>query len=194
MALDQILHQDKLRSPAAILAALDRLVRTRLRQDGRGSESDDGLDCGICVWKRDSREVMFSGAGISLTYIQDSEAIRLRGSRRGIGFPLRDGSIARFDETVVPASPGTCFYLMTDGLTDQMGAKGAAPRRLLGHKAVGDILLRHSAKALSGQIDALREEIALYRGHEKPRDDMTIIAFRPQPSGDLGVRAAGEAS
>ena len=49
-ALDRLLHERGLRSPAEILTALDEMVRVQLRQDGRGAESDDGLDCGVCIW------------------------------------------------------------------------------------------------------------------------------------------------
>ncbi len=60
-ALDRLLHERSLRDPAAILETLDGMVRTQLRQDGRGSESDDGLDCGICVWDPARSELRFAG-------------------------------------------------------------------------------------------------------------------------------------
>jgi serine phosphatase RsbU (regulator of sigma subunit) len=182
MALDQILHQDKLRSPSAILAALDKLVRARLRQDDRGATSDDGLDCGICLWKRDTRELVFSGAGLSLIHLQDGDATRVRGSRRGIGFARRDSSTAVFDDVVIPVAPDSCLYAMTDGVTDQMGSTAGEKRKLLGYKGLGEILLRHRHKPLSGQLDALRTELAAYRGDQKARDDMTVVAFRPLES------------
>jgi serine phosphatase RsbU (regulator of sigma subunit) len=179
MALDQILHHDKLRSPAAILAALDTLVRARLRQDGRGATSDDGLDCGICVWKRDTREIVFSGAGQSLIYLRDGTAERVRGGRHGIGYARREGGTLEFDEVAIPVDAETCLYLMTDGVTDQMAGTGREKRKLLGYKGLADILLRHRDKPLSGQLDALRTELAAYRGTEKARDDMTVVAFKP---------------
>ncbi len=179
MALDQILHHDKLRSPSAILSALDKLVRARLRQDGRGATSDDGLDCGICIWKRETRELVFSGAGLSLIHLQDGDAVRVRGSRRGIGFARHDGSTPVFDEVALPVAADTCVYVMTDGVTDQMGGTEGGKRKLLGYKGLGEILLRHRDKSLSGQLDALRTELAAYRGKQEARDDMTVIAFRP---------------
>nr|WP_281411536.1 SpoIIE family protein phosphatase [Enterovirga sp. DB1703] len=184
MALDQILHHDRLRSPSAILAALDRIVRVRLRQDGRGAESDDGLDCGICVWRRATREVVFSGAGLSLIYVQDGQAVRVRGRRRGIGFAGRDAADPTFEEIPIRAGEGTCFYLVTDGVTDQMGGTGGSTRRLLGYRGLGGIFLRHQERPLSVQIDALKTELAHYRGSQEARDDMTVIAFRPlRPEG-----------
>ena len=41
-ALDRLLHERGLRAPAAILAGLDAMVRTQLRQDGRGAGRGSG--------------------------------------------------------------------------------------------------------------------------------------------------------
>lgn len=179
-ALDRLLHERGLRSPAAILAALDTMVRTQLRQDGRGAESDDGLDCGICVWDRATGALRFAGAGLSLTVIRDGVAERVRGHRRGLGYP-RTGRETTPEDVVVPVA-GATFYLMTDGITDQMGR--AAPDRsprLLGPRGVADSLLRHADQPLAAQAAALEADLDAYRGAEARRDDMTLVAFRFPP-------------
>ncbi|TXM89304.1 SpoIIE family protein phosphatase, partial [Methylobacterium sp. WL122] len=135
-ALDRLLHERGLRSPAVILAGLDTMVRAQLRQDGRGSESDDGLDCGICVWDRDARTLLFAGAGLSLTVIRDGVAERIRGEKRGLGYPRTGREVLPERDVSVPVA-GATFYLMTDGITDQMGRPDPArPARLIGQKAV----------------------------------------------------------
>lgn len=180
-ALDRLLHERGLRAPAAILAGLDAMVRTQLRQDGRGAESDDGLDCGLCVWDRTAGTLHFAGAGLSLTVVRDGVAERVRGGRRGLGYPRparagqRDDVIA---DIAVPVA-GATFYLMTDGITDQMGraAPDRAPR-LLGQRGVTDSLLRHADLPLAAQAAALEADLDAYRGAETRRDDMTLVAFR----------------
>lgn len=176
-SLDRLLHERGLRSPAAILSGLDEMVRTQLRQDGRGAESDDGLDCGICVWDRASGTLRFAGAGLSLTTIQNGVARRIRGSRRGLGYPL-NGREEPPQDTIVSVEDVT-FYLMTDGITDQMGCEtsGGTPR-LLGHRGVAERLVRHAALPLAAQPAALEEDLDAYRGSEDRRDDMTLVAFR----------------
>ncbi|WP_187272993.1 SpoIIE family protein phosphatase [Methylobacterium sp. WL69] len=178
-ALDRILHERRLRDPVEILRVLDDMVRVQLRQDGRGAESDDGLDCGVCIWDREKAELRFAGAGLALTSIADGTATRIRGAKRGLGYPLRPGDGFAVIETVVPVSPGTTFYLMTDGITDQMGG----PRRqLLGHRGVADILGAHQDMPLAGQMTALEQALTRYRDGEGRRDDMALVAFRPARS------------
>jgi len=178
-ALDRILHERRLRDPVEILRVLDDMVRVQLRQDGRGAESDDGLDCGVCIWDREKAELRFAGAGLALTSIADGTATRIRGAKRGLGYPLRPGDGFAVTETVVSVSPGTTFYLMTDGITDQMGG----PRRqLLGHRGVADILGAHQDMPLAGQMTALEQALTRYRDGEARRDDMALVAFRPARS------------
>ncbi|KQO56240.1 serine/threonine protein phosphatase [Methylobacterium sp. Leaf87] len=177
-ALDRILHERRLRDPVEVLRALDSMVRVQLRQDGRGAVSDDGLDCGICIWDRQTATLRFAGAGLSLTSVTDGTVTRIRGAKNGLGYPRRAGEIFAVDEIVVPTSVETTFYLMTDGITDQMGGER---RRLLGHRGVADILMARSHDGLGDQVAALQQALADYRGSEARRDDMTLVAFRPIP-------------
>lgn len=178
-ALDRLLHERGLRSPAAILAGLDAMVRTQLRQDGRGAESDDGLDCGICVWDPGHRSLRFAGAGLSLTAIRDGAVARVRGSRRGLGYPRTGREAPPEADSFVPVEPGTTFYLMTDGVTDQMGepAPGQRPR-LLGQRGVTERLAARAGEPLADQVAGLERDLAAYRGGQPRRDDMTLVAFR----------------
>ena len=178
-ALDRLIHERGLRDPAAILEALDGMVRTQLRQDGRGSESDDGLDCGLCIWDPAAAELRFAGAGSALTLIDGAAVTRIRGAKRGLGYPQRPGERFAVEVTRLRVAPGTTFYLMTDGITDQMGGAGSA-RRLLGHRGVTEILGNHQGAPLARQVAILDAALAAYRGEETRRDDMTLVAFRPK--------------
>ncbi|WP_407519734.1 SpoIIE family protein phosphatase [Methylobacterium oryzisoli] len=177
-ALDRLLHERGLRSPAAILSGLDAMVRARLRQDGRGAESDDGLDCGICVVDPASRTLRFAGAGLSLLQVCGGRTERLRGGRRGLGYPRTGREALPETDTVVTVAPDATFYLMTDGVTDQMGAAPGEPSRLLGYRAVSERLAAAADRPLPEQVAALDAALAAYRGSEPRRDDMTLVAFR----------------
>ena len=155
-ALDRLLHERGLRSPAAILAGLDTMVRAQLRQDGRGAESDDGLDCGICVWDRATGALRFAGAGLSLTVIRDGVAERIRGDRRGLGYPRTGRERPAGRDVVVPVA-GATFYLMTDGITDQMGRVPARPEPAADRPGrVAERLAAHAALPLAQQVATLR--------------------------------------
>ena len=179
-ALDRLLHERGLRSPAQILAGLDTMVRAQLRQDGRGAESDDGLDCGICVWDPKSRILHFAGAGLALTAITAGQVSRTRSGRRGLGYPRTGREALPETDIAIPVETGTTFYLMTDGITDQMGKPApGAQSRLIGQRAVAEHLAASSALPLCEQVSALEAYLAANRGGEPRRDDMTLVAFRP---------------
>ena len=177
-ALNRLLHERSLRSPAAILAGLDAMVRAQLRQDGRGAESDDGLDCGVCVFDPARRSLLFAGAGLSLTTIRAGAVEQVRGGRRGLGYPRTGREAPPESDTPVPVEPGTTFYLMTDGVTDQMGGAPGVRPKLLGRQGVAERLLARAAEGLDAQLAGLERDLAAYRGGEPRRDDMTLVAFR----------------
>ncbi|SFU87531.1 Serine phosphatase RsbU, regulator of sigma subunit [Methylobacterium sp. 174MFSha1.1] len=179
-ALDRILHDQGLRRPDAILAALDGVVRARLRQELQQETSvpdgsDDGLDCGICVVDRANGVVHFAGAGLALTVLADGGTTRIKGRRHGLGY-RRTGREEPIAAVEIPLRGSPTFFLMTDGVSDQMGG---ASRRLLGHRGVAEILGRHQDMPLPSQVAALEAALAVHRGAEPRRDDMALVAFRP---------------
>lgn len=181
-ALDRALNERGLRSPAEILRALDEMVRARLRQDGRGGDSDDGLDCAVCLWDRAARRMRFAGAGMPLLHTRGggAEMHTIRGARHGIGYRSVRPDPAGFVDTEIAVEPGMAFYLFTDGVADQMGG---SPRRLLGRRRLGEMLLAEAARPMPEQMQALDEALRAYRGGEPLRDDMTMLGFRPLAAG-----------
>jgi sigma-B regulation protein RsbU (phosphoserine phosphatase) len=175
-ALDRILHDQGLRRPDAILAALDGAVRARLRQEASAPDgSDDGLDCGICVVDRANGALHFAGAGLALTVLDEGGTTRIKGRRHGLGY-RRTGREEPIAAVEVSLRGSPTFFLMTDGVSDQMSG---ASRRLLGHRGVAEILGEHRDLPLPAQVAALEAALAGHRGAEPRRDDMALVAFRP---------------
>ncbi len=174
-ALDRILHEQKQLDPAAILGELDEMVRARLRQDRPESESDDGLDAAVCLWDSAARTVTFAGAGLPLIYAEDGNIHEIRGSRASLAY----SSVRRarkFSSQAVEVKPGMTFYMLTDGVSDHMGGK---PKRLLGRKRLGTIILANQGKSMAEQVRAIQQALDEYRGQEPRRDDTTLLGFRP---------------
>lgn len=174
-ALDRILHEQKQLDPATILAALDEMVRARLRQDRPESESDDGLDAAVCLWDAEARTVTFAGAGLPLIYAEDGNIHEIRGSRASLAYSSTRQA-RKFANHVVEVRPGMTFYMLTDGVSDHMGGK---PKRLLGRKRLAAILLELQGKPMSEQVQAIQHALDEYRGQEPRRDDTTLLGFRP---------------
>ena len=174
-ALDNILREKGLLKPSEILLELDRLVRARLRQDQPDSNSDDGLEAGICVWDPRKRTITFAGAGIPLLYSQNGGIVQIRGNRDCLGYrtlPPR----GEFVDHLIPVEPGMDFYLLTDGVPDHMGGQ---PPRLLGRKRLAAIIKPLVGRPMTEQISLIEQKLNDYRGDQTRRDDMTLIGFRP---------------
>ncbi len=173
-ALDRILHEHRLMEPSAILREMDRLVRSRLRQDGHDSDSDDGLEAAVCVYRPEDRVLSFSGVGLPLMIDRGGAVEEIRGVRGGLGY--RSLEPAQPVDHEVPVEPGVEFFLITDGAHDHVGGE---PPRLFGRRRLRQVLAEKSGRDLSAKIDAVVRVLEDYRDGEPRRDDMTLVAFRP---------------
>ncbi|WP_018141048.1 PP2C family protein-serine/threonine phosphatase [Thioalkalivibrio sp. ALJ7] len=177
-ALDRILHEHRLLEPSAILREMDRLVRSRLRQDGYDSDSDDGLEAAVCVYHPENRKLVFAGVGLPLMIDRGGEVEEIRGVRGGLGY--RSLEPAQPVDHEVAVEPGTEFFLITDGVHDHVGGE---PPRLFGRRRLRQVLGDKSGRDLSAKIDAVVRVLEDYRDGEPRRDDMTLVAFRPLSAG-----------
>lgn len=174
-ALERIIRESRPLEPAAMLEAIDAAVRTRLRQDCPDCQSDDGLEAAICIYDPQTASLKYSGAGIPLLLMQEGTVRSIKATRALLGY----GSICSataFAEHVLAVVPGMTFYLFTDGAPDHMGG---AKRQLFGRKRLAEVVAQNAAQPLEDQLDAVCGYLETYRGEERRRDDMTMVAFRP---------------
>ena len=166
--------------PSAILLELDRMVRDRLRQgagaeDPEGAASDDGLEAAACLYDERTGELSYAGAGIALVAQHQGRVERVRADRAALGYrSLPAPQRLRVHRRVV--RPGECFFLYSDGVSDQVGG---APKRMYGRRRLAEIIAAGADLPLADQIDAIRRRHDSYRGDEPRRDDLTLLAFRP---------------
>lgn len=174
-ALDRILHESEVRQPSAILAALDGMVRARLRQDRPDAASDDGLDAAVCLWDSETGQLTFAGAGLPLLYCAGGEMHQIPGDRASLGYssPRREYP---FTDHVVQVEAGMAFYLLTDGVRDHMGGR---PRRLLGRRRLMALMAENAHRPMEEQIKLLQQALDSYRDGEPRRDDTTLLGFQP---------------
>lgn len=162
--------------PALILQAINRLLRTTLRQNEMGEGFEAGLDAGVCCWSESSSTLIFAGARLDLYYRDaDGSVAVICGDRRNLGYRQSDPDWT-FTRHSIPRLPGRTFYLITDGLIDQAGGpKGYG----FGRKQFLAFLQRQGEWPLIAQQTALEQTLADWRGEQLQRDDMTVIGFRP---------------
>ncbi|MCB2186889.1 MAG: SpoIIE family protein phosphatase [Deltaproteobacteria bacterium] len=176
-ALDNILHESHTLSPGEILRSLDRMVRARLRQDLPHADSDDGLEAAVCLWDPARRTLTFAGAGLPLLCAGPQGLHEIRGDRDRLGYRTLPPQGA-FTEHTLAVRPGDAFYLLSDGVPDQMGGPDSPPR-LLGRKRLAQIITPVWGQPMARQWEHVQAELAAWRGPEPRRDDLTLIGFVP---------------
>ncbi|MFW5488582.1 MAG: PP2C family protein-serine/threonine phosphatase [Desulfovibrio sp.] len=160
--------------PASVLACMNRGVKSALGSDDGSSGADDGMDCSVCYIPDDRQQVVFSGARNSL-FIRhaDSAVTEVKGDRCGVGF-ARSPADYGFTNKVVTVRPGMRFYLMSDGVVDQVGGETRLP---YGKKRLRNFLSGNGREDFSRQQVLLEHELTRYRGGESVRDDRTVLGF-----------------
>lgn len=173
-ALDRVLHELGIRSPAAILAEIDGIVRARLRQDHPDSESDDGFEAAVCVYHAPTRTLTFAGVGLPLLYLRDGRVEEVRPARGGLGY--RSLTPRPAQEHRIRCEPGMVFYVVTDGAHDHVGGQ---PPQLFGRARLREVIEETQVLPLGQQLGAILARLDDYRGPQPVRDDMTLLSFRP---------------
>lgn len=185
--LARILHHHGHDDPAVILALLNFLVKSALRQDRADAPANDGLDAAICVLDRQRGILTFAGANLPLLMWHDGHMRVIKGDRCSLGY--RDSPAdARFTTHQVAVEPGAVFYLYTDGVTDHMGGPH---RRLFGRRRLIEALGDLAHLPLAQQQDGLFTVLDTWRGEQPCRDDMTFVAFRPIAAPPSGTNSFG---
>ena len=174
-ALNQALLEHPDGDPAALLAAMSVYVQHALGQDQGEDAANDGMELGIFRIAADKTSASFAGAHFSLWRSDAAGVTEIKGDKPGIGYRRNDPGYL-FTNTVVDVAPGTAFYFVTDGVTDQIGG---ARHRAFGREHFGRMLERVQGLPLNEQKASMRHEMQTFQGAEVRRDDLTFLGFRP---------------
>jgi serine phosphatase RsbU (regulator of sigma subunit) len=178
-SLSQSLEQLGPRDPAALLAAVNRNVKSLLGQVNSGSEvpqSNDGLDAAFFWFDANESVLHFAGARIALHVLPPGgeQFETIAADRMGVGYvdSLHD---YEWKLRMVQVPPGSLIFACTDGLIDQIGG----PRSIsFGRRRALDLIDRHRDEAPSAICERLREALANWQGSQARRDDVTLFCAR----------------
>lgn len=175
-ALDRITKESSVSDPGKILSSLHKIISDLLFGSSDDCEfSDDGMEVGLCHISKDEKVLTYSGARLPLFYIEDDEINEVKGNKKGVGYrdTPRD---YEFTNTKIDVKAGMSFYIVTDGITEQVG--GQKRRMVYGKKRFKEFIKEVYKKDKSLQKELLLDNIHTYRGSEPQRDDMTCLGFK----------------
>ena len=175
--LSTIIDSLGIHNPADILDTLNKRFHTSQHQNGGEERIDYGLDVGLCMYRKATNELLFSGAGIDLHCVADGRVEVIKGDRTSLGY-RRSGMELHFRNSTVNVATGMQFYLTSDGILDQSGGpKGWG----FGRKRFIDLIKTIAELPSSVQLQRMQEELSAYRGENPQRDDITAMGFSIPP-------------
>jgi serine phosphatase RsbU (regulator of sigma subunit) len=161
--------------PAArVLQLVHDGVCRQLRIDA-DTPGHDGLDCAVIRLNRGDGSLEFAGASIDLFEIAaDGAVTRHRGARTTLGYRLHDAALPL---TSVTLHTGEHAYVMTtDGLLTQIGE---GTRRVMGTRRFEEGLATVGGNDPALLVRMAGRILKNWQGREERRDDVAVIAFRP---------------
>jgi serine phosphatase RsbU (regulator of sigma subunit) len=170
--LNQIVNQDGITDPKAILKRLDTKIKQALAQT-EASSSSHSIDLGICVINHEEKVVTYSGANRPLYYFSNNEFTEIKGTKSSIGDSLRNEK--DFEDHVINYEKGDTFYMSSDGYADQFG--GEKGKKYM-TKRFKQLLIDVQELPIKEQKDKLKEEIEAWMKDTEQTDDIIVTGFQ----------------
>lgn len=160
--------------PSVLMEAMNSEVKNSLGQQRAHNELNDGMEVGLCVFDRTSRELSYAGAGTSLHVVANGTLNEIKGAKCSIG-SLQDHVKAPPPTHAVKLNSGDMFYMNSDGIPDQFGGpEGKKFQKDRMKKMLEEI----SAKTPAEQRTTIESRVTEWmKGHHQT-DDMLLVGVR----------------
>ncbi|OBQ52134.1 PP2C family protein-serine/threonine phosphatase [Halodesulfovibrio spirochaetisodalis] len=159
------------KDPAGVLTAVNKLLKEAFSSNSGAERPDDGMDCTFVYVADDKSEMVFSGARNYLILRNtDGSLAEYKGNKKGVGMNKTPLDF-EFSNQIIPLEKGMRFYMLTDGLIDQVGGDRRLP---FGRKRFKTVIEKDHGEMINQQ-DELYESFVDYQGIEKRRDDVLVF-------------------
>jgi len=174
--LNEIIHIEKVYSPAKILHRLDTEIRQSLKQ--ANTRNNDGMDICFCKLETTStqtHQLTYAGAKRPLFYAlpqNPNELIQIQANRSSIG-GFKSQKV--FEEESLEIPKGSTLYLSTDGMIHLPNQA----RRNFGSRRFKQMLAQYAHLSLEEQKNAIIQHLQDFQNNEtEQRDDITLVGIR----------------
>ncbi len=172
--LDSIINEDFSGAPSEIINKMDSSVISSLSNKTYTSESQDGMNIGICKIDTKQQKLNFSGALFNLVKINNSDVSEIKGSKRPIGGGASYKDLT-FENTELEINPGDHFFLCTDGFSNQFGGKS---NKKYMNKNFKKLLATIVQLDDDKKITTLDKEFNDWKGAAEQIDDVLVVGIR----------------
>jgi serine phosphatase RsbU (regulator of sigma subunit) len=188
--LNQIVHHMEQLHTNIILDKLRRMIITYLSKEDLNIQRKDGMDMSLVIFDKETMQMEFSGANISLfvtsanipviiegrefkqTLKKDELPVKLfevHGDKMPVGSFIKTNPFSRHTLQLIK---GDRFYLFSDGFSDLWNHQSVKKFTIGRFK---DLILSSSQLSIDKQYDAIETQYHQWLGNSKQVDDIVII-------------------
>lgn len=173
--LNQVIVENNITEPGAILTELNKRVKHALKQEDEGSiDTSDGMDLALCAVDRKKKIVNFAGAYRPLYLVRDGDVKQYKADKAPIGGGRHTTSID-FANNQIPYEDGDMIYMFSDGFPDQFG--GTRGKKFMA-KRFREVLLEIGDKDMREQGERLKDVLHEWQGEYEQVDDIIVIGIK----------------
>lgn len=182
--LNEMISRSECDSPAKMLWKLRDMIIRALNQTGLDDDSQDGMDIALCMYNPVNRNLVFSGANLSLIiatsnppeegekiFVQDN-IVEIKPNRMPVAFYQR---MEEYNEYHLVLNPGDSIYLFSDGYADQFGG---AHNKKFGYSTFRNLISSAAKKTFENQHDIFWNEFDKWKGDENQTDDVIVMGIQ----------------
>lgn len=159
--------------PADALSAVNRALKTALRQDDLSGGMRDGMDVALIAIDQEKMKLGYAGANRPVWIIRNSELIELLPSKVSIGGHTAAAYAFASEEFALQKNDR--IYLFTDGYADQFG--GPKGKKMM-TKKFKQTLLSAAHEPMHQQKERLFAGFDEWKGDLEQVDDVCVIGIR----------------
>ncbi len=178
--LDQIVNENAITDPAAILTMMDEKVQTLLHQQERET-SRDGMDMSILNINIYQKEVIFAGARQPLYVLHDNsgepQIRQIDGTSMPIGSSRYKNNLEYQSHKIV-LSGGEFLYLQSDGYQDQFGGENPEKVRKFTKRRYRELLLSLYGLNSVEQKKKVEETFQNWKKEYAQTDDVLVMGIQ----------------
>jgi serine phosphatase RsbU (regulator of sigma subunit) len=175
--LNQIVNEQGITSPDAILFRLREEVIKALKQTGADGESRDGMDISLLTLESNSNAntfvLEFAGANNPLVHVRNGKFTEYKGDKQPIG--IYEGTPQPFTNHSLSLEIGDSVYLYTDGFADQFGGY---QNKKYKYAQLKELLATIAVLPMAQQRDKLKVNFDAWKADYEQVDDVLVIGIK----------------
>lgn len=171
--LNQAVFEQKLSEPSDILAAINKSIKTALKQTNDSDGHKDGLDIALLKYHPDTKLLHYAGANRPLLLIRNNQLEEFKPTKMAIAGHATDDQM--YQQTTIQLCKDDLLFIYSDGYADQFG--GPEGKKLMS-KALKNIILTNSHSDMKTIEREIKRYFNEWKSHYEQVDDVLIIGLK----------------